>query len=622
METVREYERMDKMKKAKKSSVCLILFLWVFLFTAIHHPIQVKAESASLSVSAPSNANMDESVTVTVNVSGETAAKYQLAINYDASVLQYVSSKNCSGGSGTLNLAMDTDSGSFSENITFKTIGAGNGTVSANVADSSKTNTAEKISMNTSAAATVAVNNAGSTSTSGNNESTGGTDNTNAANLSSDNSLKSLSLSSGSLSPTFKYNTTKYTANVDADVTSITVDAQPSNEKATIQSITGNENIVEGQNTIKVVVKAENGVTATYTIVVTKSAGGQEQVKESESETEEETAATSGIVINDVAYIISEDFTEDEILEDFSATTVSYQGVDYKGISFDKGNLVMLYLVPESGEGQGAFYVYDQNRGIFYPFVKIVYGDRYLIALQAPLDVTIPSNYTQADFTIDEVGTVTAYQQLAEDESAIPEFYVFYAMNSDGAEGWYQYDSAEQTFQRLNGTLEEDDTQSDDLERLQSEYNKLSDQLSKEKSHFRKIIGALIVLCVICVIVIVNLLLRGRGGHNRFEEDEEDFEEGEDELDGFEATVEEETAEDENPEDVQPKERKLSWREKRKNQKLEEEMFEEEDDFEDDFQDDFEEEPVVKKGVKKNTKPSESKEEEKDEIEVIDLNDL
>ncbi len=617
------------MKKAKKSSVCLIFFLWFFLFTAIHHPIQVKAESASLSVSAPSNANMDESVTVTVNVSGETAAKYQLAINYDASVLQYVSSKNCSGGSGTLNLAMDTDSGSFSENITFKTIGAGNGTVSANVTDSSKTNTAEKISMNTSAGATVAVNNAGSTSTSGNNENTGGTDNTNAANLSSDNSLKSLSLSSGSLSPAFKYNTTKYTASVDADVTSITVDAQPSNEKATIQSITGNENIVEGQNTIKVVVKAENGVTATYSIVVTKGAGASEEEQqeeepesESESETEEETAATSGIVINDVAYIISEDFTEDEIPEDFSAATVSYQGVDYKGISFDKGNLVMLYLVPESGEGQGAFYVHDQNRGIFYPFVKIVYGDRYLIALQAPLDVTIPSNYTEADFTIDEVGTVTAYQQLAEDESAIPEFYVFYAMNSDGAEGWYQYDSVEQTVQRLNGTLEEDDTQSDDLERLQSEYNKLSDQLSKEKSHFRKIIGALIVLCVICVIVIVNLLLRGRGGRNRFEEDdEEDFEEGEDELDGFKTTIEEEVAEDENPEDVQLKERKLSWREKRKNRKLEEEMFEEEDDFDDDFQDDFEEEPVVKKGAKKNTKPSEPKE-EKDEIEVIDLNDL
>ena len=256
--------------------------------------------------------------------------------------------------------------------------------------------------------------------------------------------------------------------------------------------------------------------------------------------------------------------------------------------------------------------MYDQNRGIFYPFVKIVYGDRYLIALQAPLDVTIPSNYTEADFTIDEVGTVTAYQQLAEDESAIPEFYVFYAMNSDGAEEWYQYDSVEQTVQRLNGTLEEDDTQNEDLERLQSEYNKLSDQLSKEKSHFRKIIGALIVLCVICVIVIINLLLRGRGGRNRFEEDE---------LDGFEATVEEETAEDENPEDVQPKERKLSWREKKKNRKLEEEAFEEEDDFEDDFLDDFEEEPVVKKGAKKNTKPSEPKE-EKDEIEVIDLNDL
>ncbi len=620
------------MKLTKKICVSMSACLMAFFLMMAYHPMEAKAASASLSISAPSSANIGENVTVTVNVSGDEAAMYQLSISYDAGVLQYVSSKDCSGGSGALSLVMDTDSGSFSESITFKTIGSGNGSVSASVTDSYATNSLANMSMNTSAGATVSVNNAASSSSSGNGagETAQGTDN---ANLSSDNSLKSLSISPGSLSPAFKYNTTKYTASVGSDVTSIAVSAQPSNEKATVESVTGNENLVEGQNTIKVVVKAENGVTATYSIVVTKGAGAseeeqqeEEQESESESETEEETAATSGIVINDVAYIISEDFTEDEIPEDFSATTVSYQGVDYKGISFDKGNLVMLYLVPESGEGQGAFYVYDQNRGIFYPFVKIVYGDRYLIALQAPLDVTIPSNYTQADFTIDEVGTVAAYQQLAEDESAIPEFYVFYAMNSDGAEGWYQYDSVEQTFQRLNGTLEEDDTQSDDLERLQSEYNKLSDQLSKEKSHFRKIIGALIVLCVICVIVIVNLLLRGRGGHNRFEEDdEEDFEEGEDELDGFEATVEEETAEDENPEDIQPKERKLSWREKRKNQKMEEEMFEEEDDFdddfEDDFQDDFEEEPVVKKGTKKNTKPLEPKE-EKDEIEVIDLNDL
>lgn len=610
------------MKLTKRICVSVSACLMAFFLMMGYHPMETKAASASLSISAPSSANIGESVTVTVNVSGDEAAMYQLSISYDAGVLQYVSSKDCSGGSGALSLVMDTDSGSFSESITFKTIGSGNGSVSASVTDSYATNSLANMSMNTSTSATVSVNNAAS---SGSSTSTGGQsgDGASNANLSGDNSLKSLSISPGSLSSAFKYNTTKYTASVGADVTSVAVSAQPSNEKATVESVTGNENLVEGQNTIKVVVKAENGVTATYSIVVTKGAGTDEEEQkeeeketETESETEEETPATSGIVVNDVAYIISEDFTEDEIPEDFSATTVSYQGIDYQGISFDKGNLVMLYLVPESGEGDGAFFIYDQNRGIFYSFVKIVYGERYLIALQAPLDFTIPSNYTQSDFTIEEVGTVTAYQQLVEDESAIPEFYVFYAINSDGTEGWYQYDSVEQTVQRLNGTLEEEDNSNEELESLQDEYNKLSDQLSKEKSRARKIIAGLLVICAICVIVIINLLLRGKGGRGRFEEEEEELDENEDDLlDESEGMMTDEIEEEENSKENQPKERKLSWREKKKNRKPFEEELEE-----DDFLDDFEEEPVVSRKAKKNTQPLE--EDKKDDIEVIDLNDL
>ena len=73
-----------------------------------------------------------------------------------------------------------------------------------------------------------------------------------------------MKLSSGTLSPSFKYNVTKYTATVGYDVTKVVVSAKTSNEKATIESVTGDGtvNLKVGDNVIEIVVKAENGVKA------------------------------------------------------------------------------------------------------------------------------------------------------------------------------------------------------------------------------------------------------------------------------------------------------------------------------------------------------------------------
>ena len=91
--------------------------------------------------------------------------------------------------------------------------------------------------------------------------------------LSADTSREVLSLSAGTLSPDFTGKTVQYTATVPNDVTSVTVTATPVNEFATVQSITGNDNLQVGTNTIKVVVKAQNGALAQYTITLTREDG-------------------------------------------------------------------------------------------------------------------------------------------------------------------------------------------------------------------------------------------------------------------------------------------------------------------------------------------------------------
>ncbi len=103
--------------------------------------------------------------------------------------------------------------------------------------------------------------------------------------LSKDNSLKSITLSSGTLSPEFSPSTVNYTTTVGYGVTDIVVDAALSNSSATINSISGNSNLQVGENTIKITVTSEAGTVAVYTITATR-------LSEAESEGTGETETT------------------------------------------------------------------------------------------------------------------------------------------------------------------------------------------------------------------------------------------------------------------------------------------------------------------------------------------
>ncbi len=88
---------------------------------------------------------------------------------------------------------------------------------------------------------------------------------------SSNNMLKSLSITPGTgLKETFEPTKTTYTAEVDSDVTSVTVNAEASDETNKGITISGNTNLQFGANTITVRVVAENGQPLDYIITVTR----------------------------------------------------------------------------------------------------------------------------------------------------------------------------------------------------------------------------------------------------------------------------------------------------------------------------------------------------------------
>lgn len=544
--------------KKKLGVIITLLTLCICLMTPQMH---AKAASGKTTIAVSAGSlNIGQTVTVTakaLSASGDSAYA-NMVLTYDAGILEFVScNATYGGGGGSISVASD----SFS--VTLKAISAGKASISLSATDGVIYGTEEELDSMAGSSTSVTVKNEAAGSNTGNNNNTGS--NTNTAALSADNSLKALTISPGTLSPAFKGSTTKYTAAVDNSVTSIAVSATPVNEKATVESVTGNTNLAVGANVVKIVVKAENGTTATYKITVTRQAAGTTGSETTttggengddgngDSETPEDTeevdttetpVSAADVVINNTTYHIADNFTEEQIPADFTEATVNFRGTECRGLTFDKGTISLIYLETDNVDATtGRFFIYDETRDVVYDFMKFTAGESsYVIPLLAPLDSVLPESYVQVSLQMPENTVMTAYQLPVEDGEEASDFYIFYGVNQDGTEGWYQYDAAEGTYQRVNGNITETaDSSSDDLAALQSEYDELSKKYKDAKSFSRNMIAVLIFVLAIAVVIILNIVLFGRkkkGKDELLEDNDSENEESEYESDEEDEFVE------------------------------------------------------------------------------------
>ena len=544
--------------KKKLGVIITLLTLCICLMTPQMH---AKAASGKTTIAVSAGSlNIGQTVTVTakaLSASGDSAYA-NMVLTYDAGILEFVScNATYGGGGGSISVASD----SFS--VTLKAISAGKASISLSATDGVIYGTEEELDSMAGSSTSVTVKNEAAGSNTGNNNNTGS--NTNMAALSADNSLKALTISPGTLSPAFKGSTTKYTATVDNSVTSIAVSATPVNEKATIESVTGNTNLAVGANVVQIVVKAENGTTATYKITVTRQAAGTTGSETTttggengddgnvDSETPEDTeevdttetpVSAADVVINNTTYHIADNFTEEQIPSDFTEATVNFRGAECRGLTFNKGTISLIYLETDNVDATtGRFFFYDETRDVVYDFMKFTAGESsYAIPLLAPLDSVLPESYVQVSLQMPENTVMTAYQLPAEDGEEASDFYIFYGVNQDGTEGWYQYDAAEGTYQRVNGNITETaDSSSDDLAALQSEYDELSKKYKDAKSFSRNMIAVLIFVLAIAVVIILNIVLFGRkkkGKDELLEDNDSENEESEYESDEEDEFVE------------------------------------------------------------------------------------
>lgn len=580
----------------------------VLLFGCLLVPdIEAKADNLYIALS-DTTVKIGDTITVSVTVPAGVSATVNLT--YPTDLLTYSSaSDTASANAGTVSMTIGSYGSSNKRSVgtvTFQAKSSGKATFSA-AAPIAGNQEGDRVSV-TGASASVNIKN----------ETGDDAENGDNANKSSDNSLSSLTLSAGKLSPAFKYNITNYTAEVENDVTSVVVSAKANNENATVESVKGGEKLVVGSNKIQIVVKAENGVTATYVVNVTrKAAGDDDKQKDSEKDEQQDGDLSQQYYeINGQKLYPATSIPEDAVPQDFEQGTMKLWEKDYPYLYNDKigSQICLLYLVDENKENGALYMVMDSAPYEAYPYVSFSSEFGYIVVVPDADETTLPAGYKAGTLDIEGKGSIGAYYYGKDKDVCL-----VYAVNNEGNYGWYLYDVNERTYMRYLGNSEADreEIQVPDTEAQSGDVQKL-------ESQNRMIFWAFLIVVLFLLIVIVILVLSRR---NRLEHpEEEEFEE----FDDFDDFDDEENAEDDsdtletNSEDVVKEDKPDGWGDTKSipNENLPEETETEEADSEESDDEEEWENEIPKKKPKKHHffgRKKKSSAEEESGIEFIDL---
>ena len=593
----------------------------VLLFGCLLVPdIEAKADNLYIALS-DTTVKIGDTITVSVTVPAGVSATVNLT--YPTDLLTYSSaSDTASANAGTVSMTIGSYGSSNKRSVgtvTFQAKSSGKATFSAS-APIAGNQEGDRVSV-TGASASVNVKN----------ETGDDAENGDNANKSSDNSLSSLTLSAGKLSPAFKYNITNYTAEVENNVTSVVVSAKANNKNATVESVKGGEKLVVGSNKIQIVVKAENGVTATYVVNVTrKAAGDDDKQKDSEKDEQQDGDLSQQYYeINGQKLYPATSIPEEVVPQDFEQGTMKLWEKDYPYLYNDKigSQICLLYLVDENKENGALYMVMDSAPYEAYPYVSFSSEFGYIVVVPDADETTLPAGYKAGTLDIEGKGSIGAYYYGKDKDVCL-----VYAVNNEGNYGWYLYDVNERTYMRYLGNSEADreEIQVPDTEAQSGDVQKL-------ESQNRMIFWAFLIVVLFLLIVIVILVLSRR---NRLEHpEEEDFEDFDDfddvenaelETENEQHTQEEENAEDDsdtletNSEDAVKEDEPDGWEDTKSipNENLPEETETEEADSEESDDEEEWENEIPKKKPKKHHffgRKKKSSAEEESGIEFIDL---
>lgn len=415
------------MKKIKFGLVTFSCLMLLFFGKSI-----MTYAAPSVSVSGGKTIKEGEKVTITVTGAMDGIEALDGNLTFDGSILKFISSSessvNVQGGLIKF-VSTSSSNGKLSVSFTFQALHTGKTTVKAGC----KLMNSAYDEFQGSGSTTVTVAAPGNT--------TPGT-NPPANNKSTDAKLSTLIVSPGTLTPAFSPTIYDYKLQVEVGTTEIAVSAKPANAKAVVSSVNGATGLVKGPNTVTVVVKAENGNTATYTLHVQVGLYPEQVVIEAQ--------------VGDQKLKVKNDLTGVVLPAGAVVTPIKIAGETIQGISYNNGMLTLVMLIDD--KGAGALYIYNPNGPTYTLFQEVTVPLSQYVIVSLGKDYKIPKGYKKVSITIGSYTNVEALvldsstsntsKKLKKDETKTADrFFLFKGMKKAGEVSWYQYDAKEGTVQ-------------------------------------------------------------------------------------------------------------------------------------------------------------------------------
>lgn len=248
---------------------------------------------------------------------------------------------------------------------------------------------------------------------------------------SGNNALSTLTVSAGTLTPAFDPAITEYTLSLPSQSDRLTITANPSDSRATVQG-DGDISLQDGETSLSVVVTAEDGSAKAYTITV--------QVAQ---------APTLFLDYNGQRLGVVKDVSQVTPPAGFApAEPITYSGDTLPIWTDVSGKRTLVYLMDEKTSAQG-FYLFSQTTGVQSPYLPILCGSVTYIYTDIPKELSSVPGLTPA--------TVKAFGQTLNgwtyNDASLKDFCVLYLMDDAGSYGYYTYDSREETLQRFSGAV-------------------------------------------------------------------------------------------------------------------------------------------------------------------------
>ncbi|MFT3983413.1 MAG: cohesin domain-containing protein [Lachnospiraceae bacterium] len=290
--------------------------------------------------------------------------------------------------------------------------------------------------------------------------------------------------------------------------------------EVTVSAVLGGDGAEVPTDTVQIAVDGEDTAAA---------AGGGGQT---------ETGVEEGTIMSsDGTKVVSTVFADEFMPSLFHKTTVTYEEQMVEAAQFDMGDIVLLYVTDTTGNN-GVFNLYDQTTGGLSDF-RTIQGieNRFIIVLPADQTVSVPTGFTKATLQWNEQ-TLEAYMiaesasEGEEEDTAISnedvssaDFFLLYAISSEGNKGWYLYDQAEGTYQRYLQAIR---TTTDENGNVIDTDGSVSDSGGYKVQSNRRLLVICIMAAILLILLIImlNMFLKLRDYQSYDYIDEEDEEEG------------------------------------------------------------------------------------------------